>query len=230
MTLLELPPRFRALGLDPSADALELCRARGVERLARGSATEIPLRDASVDAVLALDIVEHIEDDRRALGEMARVLRPGGVAVITVPAFPFLWSAHDEALHHKRRYTRRALELALAEAGLAVRVGGFGQTTIFPPAAALRIVRRWLPRPRGRERASDIGQVPGWLNAIAYRLLAWEVPLVRRGRLPVGLSLVYVVSPRSSTRDGGRPPDPTPGDSAPPPAGGTWRRAASEGR
>ncbi len=203
MTLLELPSAYRGLGLDPAAAALELCRGRGLARLARGSATELPFAEASVDAALALDIVEHIEDDRLALAEIARVLRPAGVGVITVPAFPFLWSAHDEALHHKRRYTRASLERALAAAGLAVRAGGFGQATIFPAAACLRLGRRWLGG--GGNGGSDVRPAPAWLDAIAYRLIAWEVPFVRRGWLPLGLSLVYVVSPAASGSRGAAP-------------------------
>ncbi len=198
MTLQELPSGYRGLGLDPAPEALVLCRGRGLTRLARGSATELPLADASVDAVLALDIVEHIEDDRRALVEMARVLRPGGVGVITVPAFPFLWSAHDEALHHKRRYTRATLERVLAEAGLSVRVGGFGQATIFPAAAGLRLGRRWLAGGMPERVGSDVRESARWLDALAYRLIGWEVPFIRRGWLPVGLSLVYVVAPAAA--------------------------------
>jgi SAM-dependent methyltransferase len=200
MTLQELPLAYRGMGLDPAPEALAFCRGRGLARLARGSATDLPLADASVDGVLALDIVEHIEDDRRALAEIARVLRPHGVAVITVPAFPSLWSAHDEALHHKRRYTRAALERALADAGLSVRVGGFGQTTIFPAAACLRLVRRWLGRGKGEGRGSDVREGAAWLDELAYRLIGWEVPFIRRGWLPVGLSLVYVAAPAGARR------------------------------
>lgn len=195
MTLQELPSRYHGVGLDPAPEALALCRARGLTRLARGSATELPLADASVDAVLALDIVEHIENDRQALSEVARVLRPDGVAVITVPAFPFLWSGHDEALYHKRRYTRATLERALADAGLSVRVGGFGQATIFPAAACVRLGRRWLARGKRERPGSDVREGAPWLDELAYRVIGWEVPFVRRGWLPVGLSLVYVVAP-----------------------------------
>lgn len=202
MTLQEIPPAYRGIGLDPAPEALAFCRGRGLTRLARGGATDLPLSDASVDGVLALDIVEHIDDDRRALAEIARVLRPHGVAVITVPAFPFLWSAHDVALHHKRRYTRATLERALADAGLAIRVGGFGQTTIFPAAVGVRLGRRWLGRGTNERSGSDVREGAAWLDELAYRLIAWEVPFIRRGWLPVGLSLVYVVGPAVARRGG----------------------------
>jgi SAM-dependent methyltransferase len=193
ITLLELPPRFRALGLDPAAEAVALCRERGLSDLVRGSATEIPLPGGAADVVLALDIVEHVEDDVAALREIARVLSPSGIAVLTVPAFPFLWSAHDEALHHKRRYTRRVFEQRLSQAGLAVRVGGFSHATIFPLAAVLRLVRRPASGRNG-SAASDVREAPRWLDGLAYRVLAWEVPFICRGLLPVGLSLAYVVT------------------------------------
>ncbi|MBA2564235.1 MAG: methyltransferase domain-containing protein [Gemmatimonadetes bacterium] len=209
-TLLNLPAAYRGLGLDPSTEALALCAERGLGALVRGSATAIPLADATVDGVLALDALEHIDDDSSALREIARVLRPSGVAILTVPAFPFLWSAFDEALHHRRRYTRRLLARRIEGAGLEVLTGGFGYATIFPAAAAYRLLRRWADGRRAhashhggaadeRRRKRDFGELPSWADEALFRLLRWEVPLVRRGLLPVGLSLVYVVAPAGRT-------------------------------
>ncbi|MFN2433174.1 MAG: class I SAM-dependent methyltransferase [Gemmatimonadota bacterium] len=207
VTLRDLPPGTLGIGLDPSVEALQLSRSRGLLRLLRGAAEELPIGSATADAVLALDIIEHVDDDVQALREVARVLKPGGIAILTVPAFPALWSAHDEALHHKRRYTRKLLEARVAEAGLTTRLGGYGYASIFPPAALLRLLRRagsGIRRPAGGgasqprsdvSAGSDVRDLPGWLNTLAYALLAWEVPFIRKGRLPVGLSLVCVVSP-----------------------------------
>ena len=92
-------------GLDMGLAALRHARARGLA-VARGSAENLPVGDAQLDVVVALDVLEHLDDDRRALDEILRVLRPGGVLLATVPAYPFLWSSHDEALGHRRRYRR----------------------------------------------------------------------------------------------------------------------------
>src|SRR4051794_37695370 len=84
-------------GVDMSPMALECCRRRGLERLMQGVAEALPLADDSADVLVATDILEHLDDDLAALREFHRVLRPGGHAVITVPAYRMLWSEHDEA-------------------------------------------------------------------------------------------------------------------------------------
>ena len=211
-TLRELPRGYRAVGLDASPEALAICREKGLTRLVQGGTTEIPVAGGSADAVLALDVVEHVEDDVAALREIARVLSPRGIAILTVPAHPFLWSSHDEALHHKRRYTRRMLEQRLARAGLAVRVGGYTQASAFPFAVLWRLGRRWLAGAGVGAGGSDVREVPQWVSDLAYCLTGWEVSFARLGRLPVGLSLVYVVSPaaarEAALRNGGGPPAP----------------------
>src|SRR5262249_6693728 len=102
--------RFRTSGLvygfDYSLDALAFARTQGVERVFSGDSTALPVASAAFDCVLALDVLEHVEDDRAALGEIARILRPGGLFFFTVPAFMLLWRHHDEAYGHFRRYRR----------------------------------------------------------------------------------------------------------------------------
>ncbi|NHN55198.1 methyltransferase domain-containing protein [Calidifontibacter sp. DB0510] len=110
---------WRAIAFELSPDGAQVGASRGLN-VARADATKLPLADESVDLVTALDIIEHIEDDDAAVSEIRRVLRPGGTAVIAVPADPKLWSAHDVAVNHVRRYTRPALLDVLQRNGLVV--------------------------------------------------------------------------------------------------------------
>ncbi|MFA1543280.1 class I SAM-dependent methyltransferase [Actinomadura monticuli] len=110
---------WRATGVDLSPDAVALARAHGVEAYL-GDARFLPLPPCAYDLALALDVLEHIEDDARAAAEITRVLRPGGIALVSVPCDMALWSAHDVALGRVRRYTRRALTELLEGAGLVL--------------------------------------------------------------------------------------------------------------
>jgi SAM-dependent methyltransferase len=176
----------RARGLAPP-DRLDVCRALG---------TRLPLRSASFDVVLASDVLEHIEDDASALQEIARVLRPDGVLVFTVPAHPWLESAHDRALSHCRRYRSGALRALLQANGFQVGWLSYWNTALFPAVAALRLLRRSRP---GTPR-SDARVLPDPLNELLFRVLAVEARVLRHIRLPFGVSLVGVASPTPESR------------------------------
>jgi SAM-dependent methyltransferase len=180
-------------GLDSSADAVQAARERLPEAdLREGVAEELPWTSGEFDLTLALDVVEHTPDDRRTLSELRRVTRPGGRLVITVPAYQALWSDHDVASGHERRYRRRTLRPALRDAGWELeRLTAF-YSWLLPGAAAIRLAERF-PGRRPPRRGSDLDLSAGPLD----RLLRWparaEAALLRRGaRLPVGLSLLAV--------------------------------------
>ncbi|GGP82603.1 class I SAM-dependent methyltransferase [Streptosporangium pseudovulgare] len=108
-----------ALAADYSETAVELARARGLQAV-HADARDLPLPDMRFDLVLAFDVLEHIREDREAVREIVRVLRPGGTALITVPCDMALWSAHDVASSHVRRYTREGLNTLLTGEGLVI--------------------------------------------------------------------------------------------------------------
>ncbi len=177
--------RVRALGLDRDPRALELCGERGLRaRLARADGAALPLRDASVDCLIALDFIEHVADDRALLFEFARVLRPGGALVASVPAYPSLWSAHDEYLHHKRRYATGELEAKLEGAGFRVRRRNGFNFLLLPLVALVRRLRR------GSAPGTDFFELPGPLNSALAGLFVVEDWLVRALRVPFGLSFL----------------------------------------
>ncbi len=136
-------------GVDFSLDALRFCRQRGQRTLVRARGEVLPFAEGAADVITALDLLEHIPDDAAAAKEFARVLRPGGLLIITVPACPMLWSEHDEALDHLRRYRGPELRRLLEQAGLTLERFSPCITFLLLPIAVLRILQRLRPRRRG---------------------------------------------------------------------------------
>src|SRR6266446_2614401 len=131
-----------AEGVDVAAEALEFCRARGLGSVRQGAAESLPYADAQFDLVTGLDVVEHLDDDVAGLSEMRRVLRPGGRALLFVPAFMFLWGVQDAISHHRRRYTRAELTDAIKRAGLSVERSSYANITFFLPTLIGRLIMR----------------------------------------------------------------------------------------
>ena len=177
-------------GVDSDPNAVSFCRERGIERVQRLTSQTLPWEAESFDLVTALDVIEHIEDDRAVLAEVRRVLRPGGTLLITVPAYQALWGPQDEISHHKRRYRARQVGERLTGAGLETIKLSYFNTLLFPPIAAVRVLRPHRP---GRELKSDFTLTqPGRLNDVLARAFAAEAALVARFNLPFGVSIVAI--------------------------------------
>jgi SAM-dependent methyltransferase len=187
-------------GLDFSPLALRFAR-RHLESsnasLVRGDGLRLPFRTDGFDAVTMLDVLEHLSDDRRALREVHRVLRPGGALVWSVPAYQRLWSAHDEALHHFRRYEYHALRRLLRDSGFKIQRISFAMS-LMPPAAWAwrRFVLPFKPRrPRDAKRHSEGAVLPAVSPALNHALIAYlalEGRLIARRPLRFGTSLVGI--------------------------------------
>ena len=177
------------VGVDVSDLALGYARGRGGYRaLAQGDGTALPFPEGTFDWAFALDILEHLDADRRAAGELLRVLRPGGRLLITVPAFPALWGTQDDVSHHRRRYTRRTLLALVRGAGFEVERLTFINSALFLPIYVVRRAVRLL----GLRVASENTLHPGWANPLLERLFAAEARVVPRVSLPFGVSLLCV--------------------------------------
>ncbi len=187
IALEELAGTGRAFGIDLVWQALAYTRQRDPALpLAQGDVTRLPIAGACVDAVLAFDVIEHLEDDLAALREIRRVLRPGGVALINVPAFTSLWSGKDTANRHRRRYRRPALRRALAAADLTVERITYTNALLFPPIWAARQLQRLGNRPWD----SDAEYHPQpWVNGALRGLLHAEQQVLRVTDLPFGTSV-----------------------------------------
>lgn len=186
---LELLGQFGAAeGVDVSEEALEFCRRRGLTAVKLGAAEQLPYDDESFDLATALDVVEHLDDDVAGLKEMRRVLRPGGYALLFVPAFMFLWGVQDDVSHHRRRYTIAQLRRAVAAAGLKVERATYANLTFFAPIFLGRLMMRATGyRPESENNIN----VPA-LNGLLGRALGAESVVLRRTNLPIGVSIVCV--------------------------------------
>jgi len=191
--LVELNRRGHAHGADVSREALRLTSARGAKRLVCSDIARLAFQDESFHAVLSADVLEHVEEDQQALAELRRVTKVGGHIVVTVPALDLLWGPHDEALHHRRRYSPQQLRALAHGAGLEVKMLGFGLFLLFPLALLLRSWQRLSHRLRPRAPTTGIVALPPWANAFASWVMAQEERLVGRVPLPWGVSLVAVL-------------------------------------
>jgi SAM-dependent methyltransferase len=180
------------IGLDRSNEALRLSRLRGRFPLVGGAVERLPLADHSVHVVTALDVLEHVRDDAAAAGEMARVCRPGGLVIVTVPAYRSLWSEHDEALDHFRRYRAREVRGLIEGAGLRVLHLSYCITLLLPAIFSFRLAQKLLGQPhRGRPKTA-IRPLPGLPNRLLVGLLRLETAWLLRVPLPCGVSVVCV--------------------------------------
>jgi SAM-dependent methyltransferase len=184
--LVHLASRGHTFGVDLSAEALRFCHLRGVSA-ARASVLSLPFGADCFDLVTSFDVLYHrwVPDDRAAVGELRRVLRPGGLLLVRVPALRLLWGAHDEEVLSRHRYTRPEVRALLVDCGLEVLRASYCNTLLFP----LLLARRTLDRLLGRH-GSDVGFLPAPLERLFGALLRVEAALLPRLTLPIGASVV----------------------------------------
>lgn len=182
-----LPGATALHGVEPNEAAVRNAMALGCD-VSSGTFERLPQPDSSVDLLIALDVLEHCEDDMAAGCEAFRVLRPGGFFVLTVPALMSLWGPHDEINAHYRRYTRRSLQAALAQAGLELDRITYFNTLLLP----VGYLTRAFARLTGSRAATGVDLPPAALNAALRGVFSVERPWLRRRGLPVGMSLLAV--------------------------------------
>ena len=180
-------------GIDVSGPAIELAQARGVSHVSVMDGAALAFADARFDLVIASDVLEHIEDEGRALREWTRVLKPGGQLLVFVPAHAHLWSEHDVVNHHFRRYSRQDLTAAIQRAGLAVGRSSFWNAAMYFPTAALRLGRRLVSGPVAAVQkpgaTGDLHHFAGPANALLLGWVKLENRLLRHLNLPLGVSM-----------------------------------------
>ncbi len=188
---------FDMLGRFGTVEAIEIddgARALAEQRLGRTIMTApLPaldgVADGTYDVIALLDVLEHISDDVTSLQSLKRKLKPGGKILLTVPANPWMWSAHDLAHHHHRRYTQKSLNSVIARAGLKVDLMSHFNSLLFPVAAAARMIGKLV----GKTTSDD--QMPAApINALLTGIFGLERALIGRVPLPAGVSIVAIVS------------------------------------
>jgi ubiquinone/menaquinone biosynthesis C-methylase UbiE len=169
--------------IDVDEQALNYIDPSLCEEKRTADACALPYEDNMFDVVISCDCFEHINDDKKAVSEVHRVLKPGGILLFTVPAFQSLYSSHDKALLHFRRYNKRTIRETMAP--FSSKKFYFWNTLLFPPAALTRIIRK------NAEPKVDNPQMGKFMNSILYRILKVDNFLIGKNiSLPAGLSLV----------------------------------------
>lgn len=173
---------------DAAEEALRFSKSRGATGLVRSDLESLPFGVSTFDVVTALDVLEHVDDDLSAIGELLRVVKTSGVLVITVPAYGFLWSEHDEALHHRRRYAASELRNKLTNAGFEVERISYYITFLFFPILFMRFAQSVSKKSIHAKTSHII--LPRWLNSLLIGILAFERLLLRWMNFPFGVSIV----------------------------------------
>lgn len=187
----------KVTGMEMDNKALRLAKEKSMIPVMQGRIpNDIPFVDKSFDLIVLLDVLEHIDNDRHAIQKLARLLRPDGFFLITVPAFSFLWSKHDEKHHHKRRY--RAYELAekIKQSGLELNYISYYNFFLFPFIASLRILKSKLHLD---EKLDDLRMPEKFLNQAFKTIFSAERFLLGSLKLPYGVSVIAVASKKYST-------------------------------
>jgi SAM-dependent methyltransferase len=189
--MVDLARRGTVTGVELSPPSVEKARQRGCGEVVEGSVLEMPFGDASFDLAVSLDVIEHLEDDLGALRELRRVVAPGGALLLTVPAYGWLWSGHDEINHHQRRYTMRSLRTVAEQAGWREERTSYFNSLLLPVAIVLRVLDRF--NRKTTESSLDLWVPPELVNRTLEVPLTLESQLIARGgRIPAGLSLLSV--------------------------------------
>jgi SAM-dependent methyltransferase len=176
-----------SVGVELDAELREVGRAAGLDIRPGSLPDDIPIADGWADAVLLLDVIEHLDDDLASLRAAARFVRPGGLVVVTVPAYAWLWSAHDVALGHRRRYTMGGLHRVMETAGFHVKRLSYFNSVLFPAIAGVRLLKRLTG-----DRGHDLHRPSEPVNETLTRLFALERHVVPTPGLPFGSSVLAV--------------------------------------
>jgi SAM-dependent methyltransferase len=181
----------KVLGLDIEPRALDFCRSKGLDTVALMKGFyETGLPDKSADLVTMFDVLEHFEDDKKALQEINRILKLSGYVLLSVPAFKFLWSELDDAVHHVRRYRRKDLEAKLAEAGFVTVKSSYIFFFVFPLVFFYRAVGHFQEK-RFHPQFSYV-ELPEVLNKMFVFFSKIESRLLRFLSFPIGSSVIII--------------------------------------
>lgn len=181
------------LGIDMHLPAVEYCKEKYPQHNFNCSRIEdMPdeLKSSNFNSIYFLDVLEHLDQDLEVLKSARFFLQIDGKMLITVPAFNFLWSPHDEFVHHVRRYTKNSLKLTLEKAGYKVERISYFNYILFPLALIQRIGMK-LTR---KKLSKHISTPPYLINTFFERVFAFEARLLKFVNLPVGLSIIAVAS------------------------------------
>lgn len=191
-TLKALAAYGTLTGLDKNAKAVEYSKKRVPEAKVIQGSFPGGVPGKQFDIITILDVLEHLDEDQEALGKLAQHLAAEGITIITVPAYAFLWTGHDDMNEHKRRYTLPELKEKALGAGLTIRKISYYNTFLFFPIAAAKIMRRLL----NRRTTAHFGAVPppAFINAPLQAIFSLEKHFLPHMNFPFGISIIAVAS------------------------------------
>jgi len=180
---------FDTVGIDYSKEALKFCKDRGLKNVKFGNVMKLGFKSNTFDVVTSFDVIYHqgVIDDVKALSEFYRVLKPGGILILTDSAFKILSSSHDLAVHAKRRYNKKELRAKMIGAGFRVEKLSYYYFTIFIPVLIVRLLKKILP-----SKESDMVDSKGFVNRFMIKLMNIESTLLKKMNFPFGVSVIAV--------------------------------------
>ena len=182
---------YDVYGIDTSEEAIHFGTEKGIKNLSVSRSDIIDRPDGSFDCVLSLDTIEHIKDDSTIIQEIERVLKPGGYAILTVPAYQWMWGVQDEVAHHYRRYSMKSFTKLIGDnSHLKVVRKTYFNTFLFPVVVVVRLASRWF-HVKGRESDFDIHS--GIINNLLLFVFKVELWLLRLWSYPFGVSILLVL-------------------------------------
>ena len=178
-------------GIDASETAINLCHQKIIGNIFRMDARKLKWEDKKFDVIIASDVLEHIDEDQTALREWNRVLKTGGILIVFVPAFQFLWSSHDKINHHYRRYTKSALVKKLADSNFKICRSSYWNMFLFIPIIFIRCIQK-ITTHKTENKMGDVYLINPCLNTIFLYLLKFEHWLLKRINFYWGVSVFAV--------------------------------------
>ena len=174
-------------GFDVSPEAIKFCHARNLKKVNLASVEKIPFNNDSFDLVTSFDVLYHqrVKNDRLAVAEFFRILKPGGYLLLRVPAYDWLRGKHDEVVATKHRYTKGELVQKVKETGFKIKRATYANTTLLPTMLLKRVSEKFLPQGEN----SDLSLPPSLVNEIFKNILYFEAKIISKFNLPFGLSL-----------------------------------------
>lgn len=186
----------QVIGIDANSVAVDYCRQKSLP-VEKSEAHKTKFSDGVFDVILALDLLEHLENPEEAIKEMGRILKQGGLLIATVPAHQFLWSYHDVSLHHKKRYNKESL-IDLFKVNFFIELISWIHALILPPVIIIRLRNKLM----GLDSSSDVKQNGKIVNLIMKFLYVFELGFFNIfNYLPFGLSLIIVARKENNGND-----------------------------
>lgn len=176
--------------LDTSTTALDYCKKRGLSNLYNSTIAELPDEAKPFDAAIMLDVLEHIEDDKSALKDVHGILKEGGYYIMSVPAYKWMWSKHDEIHMHYRRYTKKEVTNLIEKAGFEIKYSSHFNSFLFLPA----FLKRKLDKITGKEEKhkDPVDKVSDGMNSLFHKIFSFESKFLPAVSFPIGLSIIVI--------------------------------------